>query len=269
MNNILCIEDYLFENTNPRFFSENEIRESLNYLESEDPAIMEAWYNTVLDFAALIPGIGSVAEGINLVSYAKQGEYLLAGLCAIGLIPLFGQYIGAGGSILVKVLKKGMGLGASILKPLTNMIAKFFPKIVGFLKSSKFLAKFSGIGPFIGKMISSLKNFVVGGGSKLKALATNPGKIKELTTSVREYTREAKMGKKAYDWIFSPKDQPKISTTPSTVGYSGYTDVNPAYQIPVPKDAYMAYRGTPLKNIRPYTDTEITQAETQDWERYL
>ena len=270
MNNILYIENYLFESAPVNFFSEDQIKESLNYLESDDPAIMEAWYNTILDFAALIPGVGSVAEGINLVSYAKQGEYLLAGLCAIGLIPLFGQYIGAGGSILVKALRKGVGLGAGILKPLTNMVAKFFPKIVGFLKSSKFMTKFSGIGPFIGKIIGSLKNFVVGGGAKLTALATNPAKVKALTTSVRQYTREAKFGKKAYDWMFAPKDAPKISTTPTTVGYSGYTDVDPAYQIPVPKDAYMAYQGTPLKNIRPYTDTEISQAETaQDWERYL
>ena len=186
MNNILYIENYLFESAPVNFFSEDQIKESLNYLESDDPAIMEAWYNTILDFAALIPGVGSVAEGINLVSYAKQGEYLLAGLCAIGLIPLFGQYIGAGGSILVKALRKGVGLGAGILKPLTNMVAKFFPKIVGFLKSSKFMTKFSGIGPFIGKIIGSLKNFVVGGGAKLTALATNPAKVKALTTSVRQ-----------------------------------------------------------------------------------
>jgi hypothetical protein len=270
MNNILYIEDYLFENSTVRFFSEDEIKESLNYLESEDPAIMEAWYNTVLDFAALIPGVGSVAEGINLVSYAKQGEYLLAGLCAIGLIPLFGQYIGAGGSLLVKALGKGKALGSTLLKPLINTVAKFFPKIVGFSKSSKFMTKFSGIGPFIGKIIASIKNFVVSGGSKLVKMASDPAKIKTLTKSVREYTREAKFGKKAYDWMFAPKDQPRISTTPSTAGYSGYTDVSPEYQIPVPRDAYMAYQGVPLRNIRPYTDNEISQAEmAQDWERYL
>jgi hypothetical protein len=125
MNNILSLEDYLFENESPIFFTNEQINESLEYLSSEDPALMEAWYNTVLDFAALIPGVGSVAEGINLVSYAKQGEYLLAGLCAIGLIPLFGQYIGAGGSLLVKALGKGKALGSTLLKPLINTIAKF------------------------------------------------------------------------------------------------------------------------------------------------
>lgn len=270
MNNILSLEDYLFENESPIFFTSKQINESLEYLSSEDPALMEAWYNTVLDFAALIPGVGSVAEGINLVSYAKQGEYLLAGLCAIGLIPLFGQYIGVGGTLLVKALGKGKAIGASILKPLTNLVAKFFPKIVAFLKSSKFMTKFAGIGPFVGKMIGSLKNFVMKGGSKLTTLASNPAKVKELTKSVRGITGEAKFGKKAYDWMFGPKDQPKISTTPTTAGYGGNVNISPEYQIPVPKDAYMAYQGTPLKNIRPYTDSEISQAEmAQDWERYL
>jgi hypothetical protein len=266
MNNILSIENYLFESAPINFFSEDQIKESLNYLESDDPAIMEAWYNTVLDFAALIPGVGSVAEGINLVSYAKQGEYLLAGLCAIGLIPIFGQYIGAGGSLLVKALGKGKALGSTILKPLINLVAKFFPKITAFLKSSKFMTKFSGIGPFVGKIIGSLKNFVMGGGAKLTALASDTAKIK----SLRSTTSELKTGYKAYNWIFGPKDAPKISTTPTTAGYGGSANVSPEYQIPVPKDAYMAYQGTPLKNIRPYTDSEISQAEmAQDWERYL
>jgi hypothetical protein len=266
MNNILTIENYLLENRQPIFFTEEQIKESLEYLNSEDPALMEAWYNTVLDFAALIPGVGSVAEGINLVSYAKQGEYLLAGLCAIGLIPIFGQYVGAGGSLLVKALGKGASLGSSILKPLINVVAKFFPKIVAFLKSSKFLTKFSGIAPFVGKIIGSLKNFILKGGSKLTALATNASKIKAL----RSTTREVKTGYKAYNWLFGPKDTPQVSTTPSIAGYSGNSSVSPEYQIPVPKDAYMAYQGTPLKNIRPYTDTEISQAEmAQDWERYL
>jgi hypothetical protein len=40
--------------------------------------------------------------------------------------------------------------------------------------------------------------------------------------------------------------------------------------MPVPKDAYMSYQGTPLQNIRPYTDMEISQAEmANDWSQYL
>ena len=120
MNNLLSVEDFLKESIMP--FTSDQIKESLEYLNSEDPAVLEAWYNTLLDFAALIPGVGSIAEGINLVSYAKQGEYLLAALCAIGVIPLFGQYIGAGGTLLVKALRSGTNLGKGIIKPLINLI---------------------------------------------------------------------------------------------------------------------------------------------------
>jgi hypothetical protein len=177
-------------------FDADQITESLKMLsEIEDPALLEAWYNTILDFAALIPGIGSIAEGINLVSYAKQGEYLLAALCAIGLIPLFGQYIGAGGTLLVKSLRSGASLGGKIIKPLINLIAKFFPRITAFFKSAKFSSKFPGISPFIGKMLASLKNFVTTGGKSLTTLSKDTAKISRLTKTAREAKRGVKFGK--------------------------------------------------------------------------
>ena len=253
MENLVSIEQFL--NENKIVFSPEQIKESLNYLNSEDPALLEAWYNTILDFAALIPGVGSIAEGINLVSYAKQGEYLLAALCAVGLIPIFGQYIGAGGTLLVKALGKGSSIGKGILKPLVNLVAKFFPKIVAFFKSSKFLSKFSGISPFIGKMLGSLKGFVTSGGAKLANLAKDASKIKAL----KKEARNLKQGVKITDWVFGSSDKPQ------TGGFG-----QQQHQIPVPKDAYMSYQGVPLQNIRPYTDMEISQAEmAQNWEQYL
>ena len=263
------MDGFLFENEDSfnfiqNDFSHEQIIESVEYLNSDDEQLLEAWYNTVLDFAALIPGVGSVAEGINLVSYAKQGEFLLAGLCAIGLIPLFGQYIGAGGTMLVKALGKGAGIGAGILKPLVNAVAKFFPKIVGFLKSSKFLAKFSGIAPFVGKIIGSLKSFILNGGSKLVALSKDAGKIKTL----RGVTTEIKSGVKAVNWVSGAPTKSDATSQPTYAGYG--SEVPQKYQMPVPKEAYMNYQGTPLKNIRPYTDTEISQAEmSQNWDVYL
>jgi hypothetical protein len=142
-------------------FSKDQISENLKMFESADFSenLFEHWWNTVFDFAALIPGIGSFFEGINLVSYAKQGEYLLAGLCAIGLIPIFGQYIGAGGSLLIKALRGGGKIGGKILSPVVKLVGKFFPKIVGFFKSSSFLSKFKGIGKYTDKMLVSLKEF--------------------------------------------------------------------------------------------------------------
>lgn len=142
-------------------FSEEQITESLIMLESSDE-LFEYWYNTVFDFAALIPGIGSFFEGINLVSYAKQGEYLLAGLCAIGLIPIFGQYIGAGGSLLVKALRGSGKIGSKMLAPVASLVSKFFPKITRFLKSAEFTSKFKGIGKYTDNMILALKDLSAG-----------------------------------------------------------------------------------------------------------
>jgi hypothetical protein len=262
MDNLLSIENFLSEQKIS--FTPQQIKESLEYLNSEDPMVLEAWYNTILDFAALIPGIGSIAEGINLVSYAKQGEYLLAALCAIGLIPIFGQYIGAGGTLLVKGLGKGLGIGKKILNPLIELIAKFFPKIVAFFKSSKFLSKFSGIAPFTGKMVSALKRFVMTGGKELEILAKDTAKIK----SLKKGARSLKQGVKITDWLFGSNDKPVPAPVPaySSRDFQKY----PEYQIPVPRDAYMAYQGSPLQNIRPYTDMEIAQAEmSQDWSQYI
>ena len=242
MNNLLSIEDFLIENRMP--FTSDQINESLEYLNSVDPALLEAWYNTLLDFAALIPGVGSIAEGINLVSYAKQGEYLLAALCAVGIIPIFGQYIGAGGTLLVKALRSGSTLGGKILKPLINLIAKFFPKIVAFFKSSSFLSKFSGISPFVGRMLKSLKNFVMSGGKSIAELSKNPAKIKELTQVARELKRGVRVGKAFF-------------------GGGG------GNKIPVPEEAFAGYQGSGLKNVRPYSDQEIYQAGGEDWARYL
>jgi len=142
-------------------FRDDQVSENLRIFESADfnDELFEHWWNTLFDFGALIPGIGSFFEGINLISYAKQGEYLLAGLCAIGLIPIFGQYIGAGGSLLVKALKGGGKLTGKILSPVAKLVGKFFPKISAFFKSSSFLSKFKGIGKYTDKMLVSLKEF--------------------------------------------------------------------------------------------------------------
>jgi hypothetical protein len=273
MNHILSMDGFLFENENSFNFNQNDfthehIIESIEYLNSNDDQLLEAWYNTILDFAALLPVVGSVAEGINLVSYAKQGEFLLAGLCAIGLIPIFGQYIGAGGSILVKALGKGVGLGAGLLKPLTNAVAKFFPKIVTFLKGSKFLAKFSGIAPFVGKMIKALKSFILKGGGKLADISKDPSKMKALRSTTGEIKAGVNFAGTVADALGMGKNKIKPTTQPTYAGYG--SEPSQQYQMPVPKEAYMNYQGTPLKNIRPYTDTEISQAEmSQNWDMYL
>jgi hypothetical protein len=163
MDFLLKYKDYISENSNFKF-TVDQIQENYRIFESENPDefLFEYWWNTAFDFAALIPGVGSFFEGINLVSYAKQGEYLLAGLCAIGLIPIFGQYIGAGGSLLVKALKGGGSTAAKMLGPIGGLITKYLPKISNFFKSSSFLSKFKGIAPHTDKMLVALKDFSLG-----------------------------------------------------------------------------------------------------------
>lgn len=201
------IEFELFLEKSRHSFGEKEIKESLRILTEEtDEAILEAWYNTVLDLAALIPGIGSFAEGINLVSYAKQGEYLLAALCAIGLIPIFGQYVGAGGSLLVKALRKGASFGSGIFKPLARLIAKFFPNITKFFKSSAFIKKFPSITPYIDEMLKALSEFALKGGAEINKLAASSALRRGLKRDVVRAKSFAKIG----DWI--TPDKPKEAT---------------------------------------------------------
>ena len=202
MNNLVEYEIFLEKLNN--HFGEDHIRESLRILTEEtDEAILEAWYNTILDLAALIPGIGSFAEGINLVSYAKQGEYLLAALCAIGLIPIFGQYVGAGGSLLVKALRSGGSIGSGIIKPLTRLVAKFFPNITKFLRSSAFIKKFPAITPYIDDMLKSLSSFALKGGDEINKIAASPA----LRRGMKRDVAKAKSFVKIGDWL--TPDKPK------------------------------------------------------------
>jgi hypothetical protein len=209
LNHIDSFEKFL----ESRQFTQDQITESLRILESgnfDDP-LLEHWWNTVFDFAALIPGVGSIFEGINLVSYAKQGEYLLAGLCAIGLIPIFGQYIGSGGSLLVKAFKGGGKIGMKVLGPLGDLIAKYLPKIAAFFKSEKFLTKFKGIAPYTEKMLVSLKEYATTG--------KTAGKLGEVLAkkSLRRYKTLTKVG----EWLV-----PRSKETKAAV--STYNQINPA-----------------------------------------
>lgn len=193
MNFLSTYNEYRYQLLEEFNFNESQISENLRIFECTDfnGELFEHWWNTLFDFAALIPGVGSFFEGINLVSYAKQGEYLLAGLCAIGLIPIFGQYIGAGGSLIVKALRGGGKIGGKILAPVAKLVGKFFPKISNFFKSSSFLSKFEGIGKYTDKMLVSLKEFFTTG----KAT----GALGKLSSSGmrREYKTMIKVG----EWL--------------------------------------------------------------------
>lgn len=207
---MLTYNDYRSSLVKEMIFTQDQIKESISILESSnfDDALFEHWWNTLFDFGALIPGVGSFFEGINLVSYANQGEYLLAGLCAIGLIPIFGQYIGAGGSLIVKALKGGGKIGSKILSPVASLVSKFFPKISRFLKSSSFTSKFKGISKHTDNMLVALKDFSMG---------KKTGTLAKIASARGEYKRMTKLGQ----WIVPggkgenaiPKSDPRIIAT--------------------------------------------------------
>ena len=74
---------------------------------------------------------------------------------------------------------------------------------------------------------------------------------------MKKEVRNLKQGVKITDWVFGSEENKQPGTSSE-------------YQMPVPKDAYLSYQGVPLKNIRPYTDMEISQAETaQNWDQYI
>lgn len=183
MDFLLSYQNYITREVKEFSFTESQIYDNIEiFKHDQNDQLFEHWWNTVFDFAALIPGVGSIFEGINLVSYAKQGEYLLAGLCAIGLIPLFGQYIGAGGSLLVKGIKGGGKIGAKMLGPVGELITKYFPKITKFFKSESFLGKFPGISKYTGKMVEALKDFSMGKKTGiLSKIAGTRGRYKTMT----------------------------------------------------------------------------------------
>lgn len=104
------------------------VREVLN-----EPPLNEAAFNVVMDVVGLIPGLGEFADAANAVSYAKQGEYLFAGLSIISMVPEIGDAIGKGGKLavwLTKSFPKGMA-----------QVAKHGPDVVKGIKSAQSLIK--------------------------------------------------------------------------------------------------------------------------------
>jgi len=59
--------------------------------------------HTVLDFVGLVPGWGEWADVLNAVIHAKEGNYLLAALSTISVIPVVGDAIGKGGKVTLKL----------------------------------------------------------------------------------------------------------------------------------------------------------------------
>ena len=102
-----------------------------------------------LDIGGLIPGVGEAADLANAALYAARGEFLMAAMSVIAMIPVVGDIVGKGGKLLMS-----MGKGGKVAK----MLSKHMPKIKKLFGG---LADNPKLGKYIDKMTQSVDDFVV------------------------------------------------------------------------------------------------------------
>lgn len=108
-----------------------------------------------LDVAGAVPGVGEAADLANAALYANKGQYFMAALSAISMVPAVGDVVGKGGK-LATLLSKGGRVGEAVVS-LKNMISKHLPKIKSSfskLKRNKY------IGKYIDDMLMAVNDFL-------------------------------------------------------------------------------------------------------------
>jgi hypothetical protein len=116
-----------------------------------------------LDVLGLIPGVGEAADLTNAGLYAKKGEYLMAALSVISMIPAVGDALGKGGKIGAYLSKFGAKGGTKAGAALGKLFGKHMPKItkaLSSLKSNKL------IGPYIDDMAKAVTKYADDLGTK-------------------------------------------------------------------------------------------------------
>lgn len=168
------------------------------------------WYNTVMDWAGLIPGIGSAIDLVNGFSYWRQGDKLFAILSWIGALPVFGDLIA---TPVISALKLG-GRGAELFKG--AVLAKDAVKI----------GETAGkIGGPVAKMVETAPRW---GANLIEVLEKSVGKFpwlgKGLVNTVREWINLfVKSGKNVN--VFKELGRPMIrKLTQDTKFYLGLLD---------------------------------------------
>lgn len=115
-----------------------------------------------LDLIGLIPGAGEFADAANALWYAKEGQYLMAGLSLISVIPEIGDLIGKGGKIAIYLKEAGntgkflLGAG-KILITVATFIKNHKNKIKMVLDKARENEK---IGKYIDQIDQAIENFV-------------------------------------------------------------------------------------------------------------
>ena len=119
------------------------------HAEMQQEVLSEDWKKELphigLDVLGLVPGFGEAADLTNAGLYAKKGEYLMAALSIISMIPAVGDAIGKGGKIGVYLSKFGAKGGAKAGGAMAKLLSKHMPKIskmLGSLKSNKLVGKY-------------------------------------------------------------------------------------------------------------------------------
>lgn len=74
-----------------------------NMIREKETGALSKTVHTALDVIGLVPGYGEWADVLNAAIHAKEGNYLLASLSAISVIPIVGDAIGKGGKTVVKL----------------------------------------------------------------------------------------------------------------------------------------------------------------------
>src|SRR5690606_18235047 len=90
---------------------------------------------TALDVAGLVPGLGEIADGINAVIYAANGDYVNASLSLAAMIPIGGQLATAG-----KLGVKAADVASTAYKPVSGIVkgtSKGIPNSSYIYKSSE------------------------------------------------------------------------------------------------------------------------------------
>lgn len=131
-----------------RILRTEELRINKLHEEMQLEVLSEGWKEELphigLDVLGLIPGYGEAADLTNAALYAKKGEYLMAALSIISMIPVVGDAIGKGGKIGMYVSKFGAKGGVKAGSVLGKTLSKHMPKItkmLGSLKSNKLIGK--------------------------------------------------------------------------------------------------------------------------------
>ena len=96
------------------------VKEELQASQSE--TIDEGLLNITLDLVGLIPGLGEPADIANAVLYAKDGNWLFAGLSLISIIPEIGDAVGKGGKMATWFGKNFPGVA--------SLAAKYGPDLI-------------------------------------------------------------------------------------------------------------------------------------------